>query len=107
MPCSYDGNSKKLIDLAVENQKRIGAGHSFLIVMEDAFPINLLPSVKACREVVNIFCATANNVSVLLVQNGKGIGVIGVIDGQKPKGVEVAVEIAARKKLLRDFGYKR
>ena len=103
----YDGNNQRLIDIAKENQKRIGAGHTFLIVLEDAFPINILPAVKRCVEVVNIFCATANPVKVVLAKEGDSIGVMGVMDGASPKGIEFNSEIAQRKKLLRDFGYKR
>ncbi len=108
-PCLVrkDGTDKELIDLAVENIKNIGAGHTFLIILRNAFPINVLPAIKECREVVNIFCATSNPVEVVLAQTDQGRGVLGVIDGFSPKGVEIDSDISARKKMLMDFGYKR
>ncbi|HOH47178.1 MAG TPA: adenosine-specific kinase, partial [Candidatus Cloacimonadota bacterium] len=93
--------------LAVENLRRLGAGHSFIIIMRNAFPINVLPSVKACREVVNIFCATSNPVQVIMAKTEQGKGILGVIDGFSPKGVELDTDITHRKKFLRDIGYKR
>ncbi|MBC8385853.1 MAG: adenosine-specific kinase [Candidatus Cloacimonetes bacterium] len=108
-PCLVrkEGNDNELIEVAVKNQKRIGAGHTFLIVMRNAFPVNVLPSVRACREVVGIFCATANPVQVILTQTEQGKGVMGVIDGFSPKGIELDTDITARKKFLIDIGYKR
>lgn len=108
-PCLIrkDGTDTALIEIAVENMLRTGAGHTFLIVMRDAFPINILPSVKSCREVVNIFCATANPVQVILAKTEQGKGVLGVIDGNSPKGTELDTDISHRKKFLRDIGYKR
>lgn len=102
-----DGNDNELIDLAVQNLLRLGAGHTFLIIMRDCYPINILPAIKACREVVSIFCATANPVQVILAQTEQGRGVLGVVDGSSPQGVEVDSDITARKKFLRDIGYKR
>lgn len=108
-PCLVrkDGTDCDLIEIAVENMYRIGAGHSFLIVMRNAFPINVLPGVKACREVVNIFCATANPVQVILAKSEQGKGILGVIDGFSPKGIELDTDITHRKKFLQDIGYKR
>lgn len=108
-PClvRYDGNDEKLIEVAKENQRRIGAGHTFLIVFKDAFPINFLPGIKACREVTTVFCATANPVQVLLVENDGGRGVVGVIDGFSPKGIETGLEKKERIELLQKIGYKR
>ncbi len=108
-PCLVrkDGTDNDLIEIAVENMLRVGAGHTFLIVMRDAFPINLLPSIKACREVANIFCATANPVEVIIAKTEQGKGVLGVIDGSSPKGIELDTDITHRKKFLRDIGYKR
>jgi len=108
-PCLIrkDGNDPDLMLAATENMRRLGAGHTFLIIMRDAFPINVLPAVKAVREVVNIYCATANPVQVALVQSEQGRGVMGVIDGFSPKGIELDSDITARKKLLMDIGYKR
>ena len=108
-PCLVrkDGTKDNLILSAAKNLKRIGAGHTFLIIMEDAFPINVLPAIKNCREIVNIFCATSNNVQVILTQTEQGRGVLGVIDGESPKGVELDTQVTQRKQLLVDLGYKR
>jgi uncharacterized protein len=108
-PCLIrkDGTDNELIEIAVENMLRLGAGHTFLIVLRDAFPINILPAVKDCREVCHIFCATANPVQVILAKTGQGKGVLGVIDGNSPTGTELDTDISHRKKFLRDIGYKR
>lgn len=102
-----DGTDEKLVDIAVENLNRLKAGHVFIIILKDVFPINVLPAVKACREVVSIFCATANPVEVILAHTEQGRGVLGVIDGYSPQGVESPSEIEKRKKFLLDIGYKR
>lgn len=108
-PCLIrkDGTDNKLIEIAVENLLRLKAGHVFIIVIENAFPINILPAVKDCREVVSIFCATANPVEVILAQTEQGRGILGVIDGYSPRGVELDTDISRRKKFLLDIGYKR
>jgi len=108
-PCLVrkEGTDNELMEIAVENQKRIGAGHSFLIILKDAFPINVLQAIKGCREVVNIFCATANPAEVVLAETEQGRGILGVIDGFSPKGIEIDTDITNRKKFLRDIGYKR
>lgn len=108
-PCLVrkEGTDNDLMEIAVENLRRIGAGHTFLIVMKEAFPINVLSAVKNCREVVNIFCATANPVQVILGKTKQGKGVLGVIDGYSPKGIELDTDITQRKKFLQDIGYKR
>jgi adenosine/AMP kinase len=108
-PCLIrkEGTDNALIEIAVENMLRLGAGHTFLIVMRDAFPINILPAVKDCREVCRVFCATANPVQVILAKTEQGKGVLGVIDGSSPKGTELDTDISHRKKFLRDIGYKR
>ncbi|OQY39461.1 MAG: adenosine monophosphate-protein transferase [Candidatus Cloacimonetes bacterium 4572_65] len=108
-PCLIrkEGNDVYLIDEAVRAIKKIGAGHTFLIVLENAFPINVLPAIKNCREVVGIFCATANPVEVILAQTEQGRGVLGVVDGFSPKGIELDTDITARKKFLQNIGYKR
>ncbi|PID28194.1 MAG: adenosine monophosphate-protein transferase [Candidatus Cloacimonadota bacterium] len=103
----FDGNNEELIKLAVENQKRLGAGHTFLIILGNTFPVNVLPAIKNCRETVNIFCATANPVQVLLAETEQGRGVLGVIDGGSPLGTENDAEIKKRKEFLRMIGYKR
>jgi len=108
-PCLVrkDGTDSEIIDMAVQNIMRIGAGHTFLIILKNAFPINVLPAVKDCREVVNIYCATANPVQVLIAETEQGRGILGVVDGASPKGVELDSDIANRKKFLMDIGYKR
>lgn len=108
-PCLIrkDGTDKALIDIAVENLKNIASGHSFFIVMQDSFPINMLNSLKQCFEVVNIFCASANPVEVVVAESEQGRGILGVIDGFSPKGVESDKDIEKRKEFLRMIGYKR
>ena len=102
-----EGNDEGLKEVAAKNISRIGAGHTFLIVLKDAFPINVLNAVKSCQEVCTIFCATANPVQVILAQSEQGRGVLGVIDGTFPKGIEKEDGVAWRKDLLRKFKYKR
>jgi len=108
-PCLIrkDGTDNELIDIAVQNMLRLGAGHCFMIVMRNAFPINVLPAVKDCREVIRIFCATANPVQVVLAHTDQGRGILGVVDGFSPKGIELDTDISHRKKFLCDIGYKR
>jgi uncharacterized protein len=108
-PCLVrkEGTDNEMMEIAIKNQRRIGAGHTFLIVMKNAFPINVLPAIKDCREVTNIFCATANPVEVILAKTEQGKGVLGVIDGFSPKGIELDTDITNRKKFLQDIGYKR
>lgn len=101
------GTDDGLIDLAVRNALAVACGHFFIIVLGEGFyPINVLHAVKACPEVVGIFCATANPVKVVVAQDGEQRGVLGVLDGFTPLGVEDDAEIAWRKDLLRRFGYK-
>ncbi|MBW1971740.1 MAG: adenosine-specific kinase [Deltaproteobacteria bacterium] len=102
-----EGNDEKLKESATQNALNIGAGHSFIIVMEGIFPINVLNEIKMCQEVCRIFCATANPVKVIIAETEQGRGILGVIDGEKPKGVEDESGVQWRKKLLRDFGYKK
>lgn len=108
-PCltRSDGNDPELIRSAEENLQALGAGHVFLVVLKNGFPINVLGRIKDVPEVVNIFCATANPVEVILCTTGQGRGVMGVIDGHKPRGVETAEDAVARKEFLRKIGYKR
>ncbi|MDD5729868.1 MAG: adenosine-specific kinase [Candidatus Omnitrophica bacterium] len=101
-----EGNDAGLKKLAIENALEIGAGHSFIICLKDAYPINVLNAVKAVPEVCNIFCATANPVEVVIAESETGRGILGVIDGLKPKGVESNEDISWRKGLLRKIGYK-
>ena len=100
------GNSDELVELAGEKMLEIGCGHSFLILLENAFPINVTQRIKSVPEVVNLFCATANPVQVLIAETEQGRGIIGVIDGFKPVGIETADDVEFRKKFLREIGYK-
>jgi len=102
-----EGNDEALQKAAAENALRVGAGHTFNILLREAFPINVLNAVKLCQEVCTVFCATANPVEVVLAQSEQGRGVLGVIDGASPKGVEGDKDVAWRKEILRKFGYKR
>ncbi|HPP45842.1 MAG TPA: adenosine-specific kinase [Methanomassiliicoccaceae archaeon] len=102
-----DGNDDALKAAAVDNALRIGAGHSFIILMMDAYPINVMRSVKDVPEVCTIFCASANEVEVLVAETELGRGIIGVVDGQTPLGVENDEHVKKRKELLRRIGYKR
>ncbi|MCX5697053.1 MAG: adenosine-specific kinase [Candidatus Omnitrophica bacterium] len=101
-----EGNDPDLKKLACENALQIGAGHSFIIFMNNAFPINVLNALKAVPEVCSIYCATANPVEVIVAETEAGRGIMGVIDGAKPKGVEDQDGVAWRKGLLRKIGYK-
>jgi len=101
-----EGNDEGLKKKAVENALNLGAGHTFIILMLDAFPVNVLNAIKACPEVCSIYCATANPVEVIVAASGQGRGVLGVIDGSSPKGVEGPGEIRWRKDFLRKIGYK-
>ena len=100
------GNDDEMTRLASENAEKIAAGHTFIMFMRDAFPINLLNAVKGVPEVCNIFCATANEVEVIVAESDLGRGILGVIDGEKPKGVEQDKDRTWRHDLLRKFGYK-
>lgn len=101
-----DGNDPELIKMAEENAERIAAGHTFVIFMKEAFPINVLNAVKNCAEVCNVFCATANPVEVIIVETEQGRGILGVIDGFKPRGRETLQDKEERKAFLRKIGYK-
>ncbi|UCF49700.1 MAG: adenosine-specific kinase [Thermoplasmatales archaeon] len=105
-----EGNDTELKKLAEKNASNIGAGHTFIVFMKDCFPLNVLNEIKAIPEVCSIFCATANPTKVIIAEskfgNEKGRGILGVIDGFSPKGLENEEEIAWRKKFLRDIGYK-
>jgi uncharacterized protein len=100
------GTSDKMIELACKNALKVACGHAFFIFLENAFPINVLNSVKMVPEVLSIFCATANPVEVIVARNKQGGGIMGVIDGGSPQGVEKGKEIGKRKDFLRQIGYK-
>ncbi|KYK21074.1 hypothetical protein AYK21_00940 [Thermoplasmatales archaeon SG8-52-2] len=105
-----EGNDAELKKLAETNASNIGAGHTFILFMKDCFPLNVLNEIKLIPEVCSIFCATANPTKVVIAEssfgNEKARGILGVIDGFSPKGIEGKEDIAWRKKFLRDIGYK-
>jgi uncharacterized protein len=103
----WDGNDEALREAAVRNAQALGAGHSFVILLRDAYPLNVLPKIRDCHETVSIFCATANPVEAVLAQSAQGRGILGVIDGFPPKGVEGPAEQQWRRDFLRKIGYKR
>ena len=100
------GNDSTLKEQAAVNAKKLGAGHSFIILLQDAYPINFLNAIKQCSEVCNIYCATANPVEVIVAESHQGRGIMGVIDGYSPKDIENEPDIQARHSLLRQIGYK-
>jgi hypothetical protein len=107
-PClvRYEGNDAALTQTAIATVQEIGAGHVFAVFIREAFPINVLNSIKMCPEVCRIYCATANPLEVVVAETEQGRGIMGVIDGASPKGVEQDSDKTARKALLRNFGYK-
>ncbi len=107
-PCLVrtEGNDPGLVADAVRCAQAVGAGHTFFLVLRNAFPINVLTQIKACPEVCRIFCATANPLQVLVAGTGQGKGILGVIDGSSPQGVEGDPDKADRRAMLRKFGYK-
>ena len=107
-PCLVrsEGNDEDLRRAAIRNAQALAAGHIFVILIRDAYPINLLPRIREVQEVCSIFCATANPVEIVVAQSDQGRGVLGVIDGSPPQGVETPADADARKELLRKFGYK-
>jgi adenosine/AMP kinase len=108
-PCltRSDGNDEELQTAAVRNAQALGAGHVFVLIVRQAYPINLLNAIRNTPEVCSIFCATANPVEVIVAASEQGRGIMGVIDGSSPKGVEGPGDVAARKEFLRTIGYKR
>ncbi len=100
------GNDPSLVDVAVRNAQSIGAGHVFVIALGGGFPVNVLNAIKTVPEVCRIFCATANPLEIVVGETEAGRGVLGVIDGEPPLGVETDDDEAQRKELLRRFGYK-
>ena len=108
-PCliRVDGNDDNLKRTAAENAMSMGAGHVFVVLLKDAFPINVLNAIKACSEVCTVFCATANPVEAIIAETDQGRGVLGVVDGFSPKGVEAEGDARSRREFLRKIGYKR
>ena len=108
-PCLIrsDGNDPGLRQAAIRNAQKLAAGHVFVLLLQNAYPINLLPALRNVPEICTIFCASANPVEVVLARSEHGQGVLGVIDGSSPKGVETEADVAWRHDLLRKIGYKR
>ena len=108
-PCLIrsEGNDDNLRQIAISNAQKIGAGHVFVLILKSAYPINLLNTLQNVPEVCSIFCATANPLQVVIAKSEQGRGVMGVIDGSSPKGVEGADGVQWRKEFLRKIGYKR
>jgi uncharacterized protein len=102
----WSGTDDELVELARTTMLEVGAGHAFLILLRDAYPINVLPAVRAVPEVCRIYCATANPLEVVVAQTEQGRGILGVIDGARSRGIETDEDIAERTALLRRFGYK-
>jgi len=107
-PClvRVEANDEELRQAAVENAQAIGAGHLFVVLLRQGYPVNVLSRIKDCFEVCSIYCATANPVEVVVAQSEQGRGVLGVIDGYSPKGVESPADAKQRKEFLRTIGYK-
>jgi len=107
-PClvRHSGTDAGLEALAAKNALALGCGHSFLVIMRGAFPINVLPALREVTEVCSVFCATANPVTAVVAETDTGRGILGVIDGERPKGVESDQDKADRKAFLRKIGYK-
>lgn len=108
-PCLIrrSGTDAELEKFAIDAASAIGAGHVFVVVLGNAFPVNVLNQIKSVSEVCNVFCATANPLRLIVAEDGGGRGVIGVIDGSSPKGVEAAEDQKERRAMLRRFGYKQ
>ncbi len=107
-PCliRVEGNDDELRRAAIDNAQAIGAGHVFVLLVRGLYPVHLLDRVRACLEVCTVFCATANAVEIVVAESERGRGVVGVIDGERPRGVESATDAQARRQLLRELGYK-
>ncbi|MDH5683768.1 MAG: adenosine-specific kinase [candidate division WOR-3 bacterium] len=107
-PCLVrtEGNDPELLNLAGENAFNIGCGHCFIVIIRNAYPVNVLKAIKDVYEVCNIFCATANPVEVVIAETEMGKGILGVIDGAKTKGIETEKDKKDRKEFLRKIGYK-
>ncbi|MEA3311024.1 MAG: adenosine-specific kinase [candidate division WOR-3 bacterium] len=102
----YEGTDEELTKLAAENAEAIGAGHSFVLLLGNAYPVNVMESLRGVREIVSLFCATANPVQVLIAETDQGRGVLGVVDGYSPVGIEDEAKIRERREFLRKIGYK-
>jgi adenosine/AMP kinase len=107
-PCLVraEGNDEELRRAAIVNAQMIGAGHVFVLLLRQVYPVHVLDRVKGCLEVCTVFCATANPIEVVVAESPHGRGVLGVIDGARPRGVESKDDVADRRRLLRELGYK-
>lgn len=107
-PCliRVSGNDESLQQIATKNAELLAAGHTFIIVLKEAFPINFLNAIKQCQEICNIHCATANPVQIIIAETEQGRGILGVIDGFSPKGIETPEDVNNRQEFLRKIGYK-
>jgi adenosine/AMP kinase len=107
-PCLIrtEGNDDALVRSSIATLQALGAGHVFCIYLRNAFPINVLTAIKNCPEVCHIFCATANPLEVVIASTAQGRGILGVIDGSSPKGIETSADKAERRQFLRKIGYK-
>ncbi len=107
-PCliRHEGNDAELRETAIRNAQQLSAGHTFVLLLRNGYPINVLNAIKSCQEVCTIHCATANPVQVIVVETDQGRGILGVVDGLASKGVEGEQERVKRKELLRQIGYK-
>ena len=101
-----EGNDKALIELAQRNALNISAGHTFIIMMDKGFPVNILNAIKNVSEVCRIYCATANPTEIIVAETEQGRGILGIVDGEKPKGIETQSDVLQRKEFLRKIGYK-
>ena len=108
-PCLIrtEGNDDELVRSSIATLQALGAGHVFCIYLRNAFPINVLTAIKNCPEVCHIFCATANPLEAVVASTARGAGILGVIDGSSPKGIETSADKAERRQFLRKIGYKR
>lgn len=100
------GNEPSLQEVATKNAEAVAAGHSFIIILKDAFPLNFLNTIKQCQEVCTIYCATANPVQVIVAETEQGRGILGVVDGFSPQGIESQEDVQKRQQFLRQIGYK-
>jgi adenosine/AMP kinase len=107
-PCLIrsEGNDEELKITAIRNAQALASGHIFVLILKNAYPINVLNAIKQCPEICSLYCATANPVEVIVAESEQGRGIMGVIDGFKPKGVESAEDVTKRKDFLRKIGYK-
>lgn len=103
----HEGNDRELVDMAIDNLKKLGCGHTFMILLRNVYPISVLNAIKSCMEVGNIFASTANPLNVIVYRSERGGSILGVVDGFSPLGVETDEDKKKRRDLLRNIGYKK